>query len=340
MDVAAARDLVDLAQQMVAHEGEEDAGDWEERFAAGAGELPAAVDLLLARGEHDAALRLVGSLSYFCQDHGRVDEGRDLARRVVDVAGDAGSDRDRARAWLTLGELAFRQGDQPVALDATRRALEPARATGDARLELRVEMNLARVAFRDGDAPRIREHAQRMTALAGDDPRSRFGAVHMLAWAEHTDGNVAAAIALFEENVETARAAGNRTGEASELLNLGSLATEHGDLDGAGDYLARALEIGGERQSSYLLPGTLADVGRLVVLRGDAETGLRLIAAGERQYELAGLTPDPGDDAYEEQRAAAVEAVGPERAEALIAAGRALDLEEAIAAARRALGTS
>jgi tetratricopeptide (TPR) repeat protein len=337
MDVSAAREVVDLALEMVAHESDEDADEWQDRFGAHATDLSAAIDVLLGAGDYAQALRLVGSLSYFCQDTGRVDEGRALAQQVVDIASDAGSDRERASAWLTLGELAFRQGDQPVALEATRAALAPARAAGDPRLELRVEMNLARVELRDGDAPRIRAHAERMTELAGDDPRLRFGATHMLAWAEYTDDNIDGAIKLFEENVETARAAGNHSGEGSELLNLGSLAIEHGDLDRAAGYLATALDIGERLQSSYLLPGTLTDIGRLVVLRGRPEIGLELIAAGERQYELVGLVPDPGDDAYEEQRASAVEAVGAP-ALSIIASGRALALGEAIARAREELG--
>jgi hypothetical protein len=139
-----------------------------------------------------------------------------------------------------------------MAQKATQAALAPARAARDPRLELRVEMNLARVAFRDGNAARIRAHAERMTELAGDDEDLSFGAVHMLAWAEYTDGNVGRALELFEENVATARATGNRIGEASELLNLGSLMTDRGDADRAAGYLSAALDIGDELQSSYL----------------------------------------------------------------------------------------
>lgn len=334
---AEVRGLVELACELAAHERDPDAEGWQDRLDARADELAGAVEVLLDAGEHAEAVRLVGALSWFCQDTGRVTEGRELTERVVRAAGDAGSDHERARAWLTLGELAFRQGDQAVALEATGEALGHARAAGDDRLELRTEMNLARVAFRDGDAERIHRHADRMDVLAGDDPGARFGAVHMRAWAEHTAGDVEAAIALFEENVGNARAAGNRTGEASELLNLASLALEAEQLDRAESSLHGALDIADDLGSSYLLPGVLTEVGRLMVLRGGTAAGLRLIAAGEHAYELAGLAPDPGDDAFLAQRAEAVDRLGPEQAEAELSAGRGLDLRSAIDLARTQL---
>jgi hypothetical protein len=91
MDISAARELADLAQEMWAHEREEDAGEWQARFGARATDLSAAVDALLGAGLRSQAHRLVGSLSYFCQDAGRVDEGRALAERVVDGAGGMGA---------------------------------------------------------------------------------------------------------------------------------------------------------------------------------------------------------------------------------------------------------
>lgn len=83
--------------------------------------------------------------------------------------------------------------------------------------------------------------------------------------------------------------------------------------------------------------GVLAEVGRLAVLTGRTPPGLRLISAGEHHYELAGLTPDPGDDAFLAQRDAAVQALGPDQAEATLSAGRGLTMNDAIALAREQL---
>lgn len=268
---------------------------------------------------------------------GLVDLGRQLVEQTLDVAGDAGSERERAAAWLTLGELAFRQHDQGVAMQATRSALRAAEQAGDESLQYGAQFNLARIACRDGDAKRIRQHANQMLETAGDDLRRRFGAVHMLAWAAHTEGRIERAIELFEQYVRNAHDAGHPLGEASELINVGALAIEAGDLAGASGYLARGLDIAAASNSQYLLPGLLAEVGRLAVLQGRPEPGLQLIAAGERHYESAGLAPDPGDDAFLEQRDAAVETLGAERSSAAVFAGRNLATTDAIDLAREQL---
>jgi tetratricopeptide (TPR) repeat protein len=170
---------------------------------------------------------------------------------------EARDERDRAMTHLTLGELAFREGDQQVALDATETALGLARVAGDEEAERRAEMNLARVSFRDGDADGIRRHAERMLELAGADPAARMGAVHMLGWAEHTAGDVEAAVQHFEDNAITARTVGNRLTEGSELLNLASLSIGLGDMERAAPYLRDGIDAAQDLGRSYLLPGAL-----------------------------------------------------------------------------------
>jgi tetratricopeptide (TPR) repeat protein len=332
MDLSHAFETVEIVEQMAQPGSESEEGQrlLEERID----ELSETVTILLDADEPGAALRLVGSISGFCQDHGLVELGRRLADQTLLAARDVGTDRERAAAWLTLGELAFRQGDQVVALDATNTALDAARRSGERWLEFGAQFNLARIAFSDGDAPRIHHHADEMLATAGDNLRWRFGAIHMLAWAEHTAGNIDRAIELFEQNVEIAHQAGHAIGEGGELINLGSLAIDAGDLTRAVEYLSRGLDVAAELDSDYLLPGVVADIGRVAVLQGRTEAGLELIAAGEHLYELAGLTPDPGDDAFLEQRASAVQALGNERAEELIKSGRKLPKTDAIGLAR------
>ncbi|WP_052668853.1 tetratricopeptide repeat protein [Nitriliruptor alkaliphilus] len=338
-ELSRARELLALAVAMAEHERDVDADRWQAAVEERADELDGAVTAFLDAGAEDAALRLVGTLSYLCQDTGRVTLGRDLATRVLTTVGEVGDARDRARVHLTLGELAFRQGDQPVAIDASEAALRLVSGAGDQDVERRAEMNLARVALRDGDADAIRRHAERMLDLAGKDPAARLGAVHMLGWAEHTAGQIEAAMQHFEDNVLTARAVGNRPTEGSELLNLASLSLELGDTERASSYLRRGIDVAADLGSSYLLPAALTEAGRLLVLCGRPEEGLTLIVAGERQYELAGLTPDPGDDAFLEQRAGAVASLPGDRVEELVTVGAAMSRDEAVALARTELGS-
>lgn len=337
MEAQAAYELVELAEQTYARRRDDDHEEWARRLGERAEAADAAADALLAAGDAGAALRLVGALASFWQATGRVGPGRALTERVVAAAGARGAPVERAAAHLALGELAFRQGDQGPALQATEAACTAAREAGDRDLEIGAEFNLARIAFRDGDAGRIRRHAGRMAELAGDDARYRYGANHMLAWAEHTAGHVDRAIELFEANIPIAREAGNRVGEAGEHLNLASLAMDHDHLDPAGSHLQAGLGIAAELDSGYLLPGVLTEVGRWCVLSGHPIDGLRLIAAGVEQYARAGLAPDPGDDAFQVALDQARVLLGPEEAGRIESEGRALALHDAIERARRVL---
>jgi len=330
--------IVDLAEEVDAVVLGADGAMWAARLDTRADELRDAADVLLNAGDHTAALRLVGSLSRYAQASGRVDEVRALAEWVLAHVSHDVEPAVRARAQLTTGELAFRQGDQAAATAATQAALASAESAGDTTTAARAEMNLARIAFRDGDAVRITRHAERMLELAPHDPALKPGAVHMLAWAAYTAGEVGTAIERFQENVELYRVAGNLVGMASELGNLGDLAAEAGDLDGAAGYLLQALDLAQSMNNQYLLPALLASAATLAAARDRYEESIELAAAAERRYALAGLMPDPSDELSEEVRSRARRAVAPERAQELEARGEARSLEGAVDLARAALG--
>lgn len=329
MNLEQAQQLVVLAEDVEAQVLGADAAVWTARLDACAAELKAASDVLLEAKDESIALRLV-ALSRYAQASGRVDEVRRLVEDVLDRVGQISPSTALASAQLVRGELAFRQGDQAVAREATETALATAQAIGESLVEARAEMNLARIAFRDSDAPRIFDHATRMLALADDDVRTRSGAVHMLGWAEYTAGNLAGAITRFEENVALCRESGNLSGMTAELANLGDLAAEAGDLDRAGAYLRESLALAIETGSRYLLPSLLASAAAIAGLRGDHAATLDLAAAADRQYDAAGLLPDPGDGISDDLRAAATAALGSEQSEKLISRGRQRTLDEAV----------
>ena len=336
MDVSSARQVLDLARTVEAHIVDDDADDWVDLLSKRVSDIQPAIDSLLESDDLENALDLAGALSAFWQDIGRVDEGRRITEALLTSHRDHPPTRALARAHLVLGELAFRQGDQAVARASTTTAGLIAGELRDEWIMGRAELNLARVAFRDDDAPRIFEHARRVLEIAGDNYRLRSGAIHMLAWAEYTAGDLPSATRHFAENVSLYRASGNRMGEASELGNLADLAVEAGDLDSAGGYLRQAFAVRGVAANRYLAPSLIRSVGVLAALQGRHDLGLDLIAASERQYEDFGWIADPGDELTPRVRQTAVEALGAE-ASAIELQGRKRSLEDAVSLAMRSV---
>jgi tetratricopeptide (TPR) repeat protein len=339
MEISNAYELLALAEQASAHAYSADSAAWTARVDARASELSSAVDALLGEGDREAALRIVASLRVYAQDSGRIDEIRMLADDLVSRADLSEPSPALAGVELVRGELAFRQGEQALATVATEEARAIAAAVGDSVIQARAEINLARVAFRDGDAGRIEAHA-RVAASLSDDPRVESGAMHMLGWAAYTAGDVEGAIALFEKNAEVYAAREDLVGMAGECANVGELALELGDVPRATRFLQRALDVGVKTNSRYLIPSLLASVAVLAAASGRHAEALELEAAAARQYEQAGLIPDPGAGFSAELRQIAVRDVGEARAAELSVAGRARSWDDAIALAWPVLSTT
>lgn len=335
VDVGEAQILATVARQVFDERWDSDsvaAG----RLADSIDEIDLAVDALIDAGDLDTAAMLVGSLSFFWQEQGLVGQGRAITDSALKSVGASEASPDWGRVHLIAAELAFRQGDQTDALDLSRHALAVSQACGDRVLEAKSETNLARIAFRDGDAERIFLHANRVGELAGDDLRLQSKAVHMLGWAEYTNGNLAAAMERFEQNAAIYAELNDASGEAMEWANLGSLALESGDVDSARGYLAAAMDTPGIVNNLYLLPDLIGSAGAVAGGTGNHQLALELIASSKAMYSNAGLEPDPGDELTPRVEEEARRVLGTAGAQA-IAKGRALTPSQAFEAARKAL---
>jgi tetratricopeptide (TPR) repeat protein len=287
-----AREILDLAEiaEAAVHTPEHEARA--EALLAVSGEVGAAVECLAAI-DPPAALRLAGSSAMFWQDAGLVDEGR----RLVDLAISAASGEPTpafGRSLLTASTLAFRQGDQATAETRATHAIQVAGQVGDRSTAAIAHANLARIAFRNGDAREIERHARQALEVAGDDAIGRRGALHMLAWAAHTAGDLPEARRRFESSLDFRRTLGDRLSIAVELSNLGDLSATEEDLPSAAEQLAEALTIGHELGSRYLAVNLLPSFAGLAASIGDDEPGVRLLGAADATARSSGLVADPG----------------------------------------------
>lgn len=283
----------------------------------------------LMASDCEAALRLVGALSAFWQDSGRVGPGRALSDEVIRRCGDA-SPAAAPRALLASSELAFRQGDQESAIGRARAAIAGAAASGDRGTAALAHVNLARVAFRAEDGDEIERQARLALEIGGDDPGARRGGLHMLAWAAHTGGDLSLAKHRFVESLDYRISLGDRLAAAAEIANLADLAAEEGDHAEARTRLREALITCREVGSAYLILNLIPSVASVEAALGDWQTAARLMGATDAMIEATGLEPDPG--AWQPALEAVSASHGPAFAR-LRAEGRALSQDEAIAIA-------
>lgn len=291
----------------------------------------------LLRTDPAAALRLCAALSPFWQDAGRVDEGRRLTEQAIAAAPGEPS-ATLAAALLAASELAFRQGDQDGARDLANRAIEIGTATGHPRAAGLAHVNLARVAYRNGDAAEIGRFSRAALDAAPDDGLVRRGALHMLAWAAHTAGDIDLARTRFEESLAFRAELGDRFGVAVEASNLADLDVEAGDVAAGAQRLADALDVARELGSQYLVLNLLPSIATAALARGHGEAAGRLIGATDAMSTATGLVPDPGVLELAVERATDALGAGLGR---LRQEGAALGSAEAVELARRtALATA
>jgi ATP/maltotriose-dependent transcriptional regulator MalT len=163
--------------------------------------------------------------------------------------------------------------------------------------------------------------------------------LHGLARVAAEQGDGARARALYEEALDVLRAVGDMPQMALMLVALGHLALEDGDHSMAAAEFREAVELArmfGHRES---LVGALEGVA-LALVRGGSrereglERALRLIGAAER---LRSTTRLRASDVAGVVIQSGMSVAGKTRTEALLAEGRILDLEQAVAQARVSL---
>jgi tetratricopeptide (TPR) repeat protein len=191
---------------------------------------------------------------------------------------------------------AFRRGDN----DRARELAEELRRAGH---EIEGLCMLARVALREGDADRVDELASEARRLATGEEEERMP-LHLQAAAARVAGKTGEARRLYLESIEL-----NRRLEspfvAAEYHNLGYVELRAGNLAGAKELFANALTEARAHGYDSLRPYLVLDRGVVAVEEGDAEQGVRLLAAGQTAFEEE-IDPDDRlevDRALEKARA-------------------------------------
>jgi len=241
-----------------------------------------------------------------------------------------------AVALNNLGAMAVDQGDYARAATLNEESLAIKRALGDTRGIARSLLNLGEVARYQGDHDRagtLFEESLARSRELEDGPGIAL-ALNNMGDVARAQGDDARATALYTESVQLFRDAGDQHFIALTLSNLGHVAHDQGDEDQAGALY---------RESLTLYRGVGEKLGVASCLEGVAlvdrtherfeHAALLYGAATSLRTAIGAPLPSVDRTAHDHTVTALREALGEDAFAAAWAAGQALSLEQAIAAA-------
>lgn len=245
---------VRLAEESESHQMGPQSGEWMDRLDADLDNLRASLawSIQMADTENavsdaaaECALRLASALWRFWYLRGRIDEGSQWHRRVLELTVGESNSWLHAKVMTGAANLASIQGDVSRARALHLDSLAIRRRLGLTEGIVISLSNLGALALNQGDLTPARELLEEALALArSDSNRNR------LANTLNNLGNVAAkqrdyagAVNFLEESLQIKRELGDIAGVGTVLTNLGDIAFHQGRFEYAMAQLTEALEI-------------------------------------------------------------------------------------------------
>jgi non-specific serine/threonine protein kinase len=223
---------------------------------------------------------------------GHLDHARDRLEKALDVAVSSQDHRTEALIRMTLGNIAYDEGDKEAALDAYRRGIEPAERASDALLHSKLLMNVGIVHAWLGQHAEEEEYYRRALGLQRSTGHRREEAWTLLnlgdMLVQRGDRN---ATALFSDALAIAETLGDRILEASALMELGSVAWRDEDLAAAREQLGTALRVFHEAGNTWNVLDIIWRLAGIAFTEGSHDSAALLIAAEAAWRRELGLGP-------------------------------------------------
>lgn len=297
--------------------------------------LEAALAETLARNCPAEGVAIAAEIWPWWLSRGRLADGAAWLKRLLDAPGAQAPTADRARALAGAGNLAFHRGDADASERVLRECLTIGEALGAAQIVAEARGGLSRVAMSRNDAAGMREHSAVAleAARASGYETGEAIALHHLAHAAVMDGDLPEAERRYAANIAVYRGMGRRELVVSELHNLGHVACLRGDIARARALFVESLETAGN-SGDAITPYNIIGLGRVAAALGRPAEALTLLAAGTAILRGQGKAVVPLlRPAVEAALTGTRATLDAETRAAADAAGEALGIEEAIAAA-------
>jgi predicted ATPase/DNA-binding NarL/FixJ family response regulator len=260
--------------------------------------LRAALRWCIDNNDVGRGLRLGAALWRFWYVRGFFTEGRTWLAELLSLPSAGPRSAARANALSAAGNLAFNQGDDAAAESLQQESLAIRRELGDRPGVAASLDTLGTLAYRRGDSDR--------------------------------------ATAFLEESLLVKREQQDRWGVAAALHHLGDVAVEQGNFSTARARYQDSLQAWHELGDAWSTAMVLESFAQLAHARGHSARALNLVGAASAARERLRATACPPVQRLHIQRL--IEAIegtlGRDAANAAIAEGRVLDLDQAIALAR------
>jgi predicted ATPase/class 3 adenylate cyclase len=316
---------------------------WLDRLDGEHDNLRAALEWCRAEAEGAGAsqsgwmeLRVASALLWFWVQRSYQSEGRQYLEAALSRASDAPA-RLRIRALQGAGRLTLlTHSDYAAAVRLFQASLDLARATNDPEGMTIALSSLAlqSVMARDSERAAALAEAGLVGARTAGDPWLLAFCLQIFGLAVRLGGDLDRATALFHESLAMARQVGDRWIAGLALTNVGGAAQARGDYETAWSAYQEALVRSRELRDQRGMAMALECLAEAAVGLDRPLQGARLMGAGQGLLDTIGASWPPNYVASRERTQAAVcAALGEAAFTAAHEEGRAMPLEQAIAAA-------
>jgi len=297
--------------------------------------IRAALGHVIAAGDGETALRLIGCLWLYWTTRGSLREDERWVDRLLEMpAVAAASPAARADGFAAAAWVKALRGQGSAAEALAGDATAAAREAGDLAAEARanVMLSMAHSTLGQEDQALIAAGVAVELARSAENRDWLPFALNRQGMAFVSRGEYQAAAPLFEEALAGWQANTFGWGIGTAFENLGHVTRHLGDWGRALEYFHGQLRLPGHPRDAWGIVNTLGGLAEIAIGGGDPMRGARLLGAAGRLLEESGITLAAHEaENRDRARMAARLVLGEERLAAEEAAGRQLSYEEVMA---------
>jgi predicted ATPase len=312
---------------------------WLDRFEEGHDNVRAALRWAIGAGEADIGLRTGAALWRFWHQRGFLREGSDWLEELLAMPGAEARTAARAKALGAAASLAYWRNDYAQVKPRYEESLEIFRELGDTRGTAEALLNMGYAFMLEEDFEGAEESFEESIARAREAGATEAvaNALGALGYTYFIRGDYERALPPMEEAVSIAREVGNLFALAD---GLGGMAVTHlrmGKVERARPLFRESLELFRDADNLTGITMALDSMATMDVMAGRTERGLRFAGAADAIKEAIGGEAPPELIGLEDPVEKARETMDEEAIQALLAEGRAMGMDKAIAAVLEAL---